>query len=155
MKFVNGLMLALALVAHCALADDGLSWTQETVKVVRAPDGKETFVSADQAKLNDIVECRTVYRNTTPQPLERASATMPIPPGFEYVPNTGTAKALASTDGKIFAPVPLVRLVSSPEGKRATEHVPPAEYRYLRWHLDLPVGASSTVVARMKMSATQ
>jgi uncharacterized repeat protein (TIGR01451 family) len=153
MKLIRSLLLALALTARFAHADDALTMTVEAHKVVRQADGKETFAPPDQAKTNDVLEYRTVYRNASGQVIEKAAATLPLPQGVEYIPNTATAKASASTDGRIFAPVPLVRVVSSPQGTREMEVVPPAEYRFLRWHLgDLPAGASSTVITRVRVS---
>lgn len=156
MKPVVALVLSLVvLVAHPAFADESLSATLEAHKVLVAPNGVERFESADTAQPNDVLEYRTSYRNRSQKTLRGVAATLPIPTGFEYIPNSAGEDALASLDGKTFAAVPLTRTVKARDGRDEVRLVPVSEYRFLRWKLgDLPAGATSTVIARVRMQST-
>ena len=154
MKLIYSLLLALAMTTRFAYADDALQATLEAHKVTRQTDGKEALAPAGEAQPGDVVEYRSIYRNVSAKTLTKVAATLPIPAGFEYIENTATARALASTDGKSFAPVPLMRVVKTAQGKNEMRPVPAAEYRYLRWSLgDMRAGTTSTVVARVRMSS--
>jgi hypothetical protein len=73
--------------------------------------------------------------------------------GVEYLIDSSTPKAnLASTDGKSFRPIPLMRTETLPNGQQVQRPAPAADYRFLRWNLgDLPVGATRTVRARVQV----
>lgn len=155
MKSVVVLVLSLLVLAgQPALADESLSATLEARKVLVA-NGVERFESADTAQPNDVLEYRTSYRNRSQKTLRGVAATLPIPTGFEYIPNSAGTDALASLDGKTFAAVPLTRTVKARDGRDEVRLVPVSEYRFLRWQLgDLPAGATSTVTARVRMQST-
>lgn len=155
MKSVATLLLSLIVLAtQPAFADEPLSATLEAHKVLLA-NGVERFVSADTAQPNDVVEYRTSYRNRSQKTLRGVAATLPVPAGFEYVPNSAGTDALASLDGKTYAAVPLTRTVKAADGREEVRLVPVSEYRFLRWKLgDLPAGETTTVTARMRMSST-
>jgi hypothetical protein len=81
---------------------------------------------------------------------------VPVPPaGVEYVLETATPRADgASSDGKRFAPLPLLRTETLPDGTHVTKPAPPADYHALRWDLgDIAPGTSRAVSARVKVSA--
>ena len=153
MKSLAALLVGLiTLTAPAAFADEPLSATLEARKVLVTTDGRERFESADTAQPNDVLEYRAVYANRSQKTLRGVAATLPIPEGFEYVVNTAGLNALASLDGKTYAPVPLTRVVKA-RGGDEVRLVPVSEYRYLRWKLgDLPAGASRTLTARMRMA---
>jgi uncharacterized repeat protein (TIGR01451 family) len=122
-------------------------------KVVRAKDGTETLVNADPAP-GDTVEYRVVYTNQGKAPVRQVQAVLPVPaPDMEYLADSSLpANASASTDGKTFAPIPLKREVTGPDGSRRWEAVPLDQYRVLRWDLgDMSPGKSITVSSRMKL----
>lgn len=145
-------ILASAFVCHAGENDVKANLTAR--KVVKAADGKEVFVSADQAKPGELIEYTAVYENVTSSDVKDFFATLPVPDGMEYVPGTAKpVKVLASLDGRKFDLVPLKRTVRLASGKDAVREVPYREYRTLRWDLrKLAAGAKATVSARMKIT---
>jgi uncharacterized repeat protein (TIGR01451 family) len=153
MKFAVVMMLGLAALTSPAFAEGPLTATLDARRVVVAANGKEALVPADSAVPNDVIEYRTTYRNVGKSTLRGVAATLPVPQGFVFVAGTATRDVLASLDGKTYAPVPLMRVVTLPDGRKRDERVPVAEYRFLRWQLgNMPVNTTNTVVARMRMS---
>lgn len=124
----------------------------EASKVERAADGKETLVPAQIARPGDLIEYTATYRNGGSPAVHDLAATLPIPANTELV--AGSAKpagAVASLDGRTFAPIPLTRRVTR-DGKPVEEEIPLSEYRYLRWHVaSLAGGASVAFKARVKV----
>lgn len=116
-------------------------------------NGVEERQSADKAKPGDIIEYIAEYRNTSKTPVSNVVATLPVPSGMEYIPETADpTPVLASTDEHNYAPVPLKRMVRGADGKMVEQQVPYSEYRSLRWKLgDLGGEASKSVKARMKV----
>lgn len=128
-----------------------------TVHKVVIVDGREQQLPADAAKPGDLLEYRAEYRNTGKTPTTQVKATVPVPAqGLEYLPGSASPPAVsASVDGRRFAPTPLTRSVTLPDGRRETRPVPLAEYRYLQWNLgELAPGASAVVKARMTVTQT-
>jgi uncharacterized repeat protein (TIGR01451 family) len=121
-------------------------------KIVKA-DGTEQSTSADKAKPGDVIEYVATYKNTDTKPATNVTATLPIPHGMEYIPNTASPDhVMASIDDQHYAPVPLKRTVKDANGKSMEELVPSSEYRSLRWQLGvMPGGATRDVKARMKV----
>ncbi len=138
-----------------AQGKDDLSITLTAKKIVMKADGKESFEPADKAKPGEIIQYTAVYLNKSKGNIRNLEPTLPIPGGMEYV--AGSAKpvpAKASTDGKIFEPMPLKRMVKSPDGTQREQAVPPSEYRALRWVVgDLAAGRSAVVIARARLTA--
>lgn len=137
-----------------AAGDVSVVLTAQRVTVV---NGKEAMESADQARPGDVIEYRAEYRNTGSGAVKQLDATLPVPHGMEFLPQTAAPGALsASTDGKNFAPVPLKQRVKLADGREVTRDVPPAEYRALRWSLGtLGPSQSRTVAARVRVSPLQ
>jgi uncharacterized repeat protein (TIGR01451 family) len=121
-------------------------------KIVKT-DGAEQSSSADKAKPGDVIEYVATYKNTDTKPATNVTATLPIPRGMEYIPNTALPEqVMASTDDQHYAVVPLKRTVTDANGKPQEELVPYSEYRSLRWQLGaMPGGATRDVKARMKV----
>jgi uncharacterized repeat protein (TIGR01451 family) len=151
--------LAIAFVA-VAMSAPALAFAEGGVHValsaqrVTLADGKEVFVPAEQARPGDVIEYRAVYINDGSTAVRDLDATLPVPNGLEYLPKTAApAVVLASTDGKSFAPVPLVRKARTADGREEIREVPLSEYRALRWSIGtLAAKASRTVVARMRVA---
>ena len=62
------------------------------------------------------------------------------------------AGAQASLDGKTFEPIPLLREVKKADGTTEKQPVPLAEYRALRWSIDLlDAGKETPVQLRAKV----
>ena len=121
-------------------------------KIVKT-DGTEQSISADKAKPGDVIEYVATYKNTDTKPASNVTATLPIPRGMEYIPNTASPDhVMASTDDEHYTVVPLKRMVKDANGKATEELVPYPEYRSLRWQLGaMPGGATRDVKARMKV----
>lgn len=121
-------------------------------KIVKT-DGAEQGISADKAKPGDVIEYVATYKNTDNKPATDVTATLPIPHGMEYMPNTAAPEhVMASTGDEHYAPVPLKRMAKDANGKPKEELVPYSEYRSLRWQLGaMSGGATRDVKARMKV----
>ena len=124
-------------------------------KIVKAADGKETAQVATAAKPGDVIEYRAIYTNKGKGTLSNVEATLPVPAGLEYTPNTALPSGvLASVDGSLFLPVPLKRKVQR-DGREVEQAVPYGEYRALRWKLgEIPAGDNTAVSARMRLTPT-
>lgn len=151
-----GTFVLLVLTAPLATAgNEGLKVSLTAHRVVANARGGEGLRPADQARPGEVVEYQAIYSNPSETRVGKVEATLPIPPGTEYVARTALpAPALASTDGRSFAPVPLQRVVRLPDGRQELRPVPASEYRYLRWALGtMAPGATKTVRARVRVSA--
>jgi uncharacterized repeat protein (TIGR01451 family) len=118
-------------------------------------DGKEVLEPTDRVKPGDLVEYKAIYHNKGKSSAKNVLATLPIPEGMEYQANTAAPQQVqASTDGTVFAPVPLRRAMPVAGGKAEVREVPYTEYRFLRWALgELAAGKQKTVSARVQVSA--
>ena len=145
------LSAVLSLAAH---ADTGKLISQLKVwNVVTQADGAETLQPAQTVKPGDVLQYSTVYTNPGQRAVNRLVTNLPIPVGTEWVA-TGTlpSTVLASLDGKVFAPVPLMRKTRRADGQLVDVPVPLAEYRSLRWpEQQLAAGASFTNTARVRV----
>jgi uncharacterized repeat protein (TIGR01451 family) len=156
-RFYLAFLLCLAqFLGMPAFAADGdVAVTMRAFKVVATAKGAE-LVPTDAAQPGDTIEYQVAYRNAGKTPARDVAATLPVPAGgMAYVPDSASpAAVLASLDGKQFAAVPLQRSVVR-DGRRVTEAVPAAEYRFLRWPLgELRAGESATVKSRMRLDAS-
>ena len=160
-----GLVIALlpaSAMAATAAAPSGQAAEQvsptlvlQAFKVITAQPGKpERLVDAEQARAGDQLEYRAVYRNPTAATMHHVMVTVPVPTdGVEYVLDTATPHAdLASSDGKQFSQLPLLRVVTGLDGRKVSRPAPGADYRYLRWDLgDVPAGGVRTVRTRVQL----
>jgi uncharacterized repeat protein (TIGR01451 family) len=119
-------------------------------------DGKELLVDVNQVKPGDKLQYELTYSNAGPLGIKGLLATLPIPAGTSYQPDTALpAPAAVSADGVQFAPPPLKRQVQR-NGQTVEETVPPQEYKALRWSIaDLPANGSVTVKARVEVNSTR
>lgn len=155
--FLVAAMMAIAASHAWAAPEPEPLSIKLTVHKVVTVDGREKQVPADAAKPGDLLEYRAEYRNTGKTPTTQVKAVVPVPAqGLEYLPNSASPQAVsASVDGRHFAPTPLTRAVTLPDGRREIRPVPVAEYRYLQWNLgELAPGAGAVVKARMKVTET-
>ena len=155
-----GLVIALLPVSAKAAtaADAAPSLVLSAFKVVPAQPGHpEHLVDATQARAGDQLEYQALYRNPTAAPVHHVLVTVPVPaPGVEYVLDTAAPHAdLASTDGKQFAQLPLMRTETAKDGSKLNHPAPGADYRFLRWDLgDVPAGATRIVRTRVQLVTT-
>lgn len=147
-----GAVLACTAV-NAAPATEPVKVNLQAFKVVVA-NGKETLVESKTAKPGEVLEYRATYNNVGKKNVANLMATLPVPKGMEYVALSGRpASPEASVDGKLFAPVPLMRKRADGKGD---EPVPVADYRALRWKaVELQAGKSFEVSARMRVGAAQ
>src|SRR5215831_1460511 len=116
-------------------------------------NGVEQRESGDKAKPGEVIEYVAEYKNPDKNLVKNVVATLPVPSGMEYIPQTAAPEQVtASTDDVTYAPVPLKRSVRGADGKMVQQLVPYSEYRSLRWSLgDIAGGNSKSVKARMKV----
>jgi uncharacterized repeat protein (TIGR01451 family) len=149
------LLLALATALPAAAKDEPEVRLNAFKVVPPAPGAPERLVPLQAMRPGDTVEYEAVYRNPTAQLAKNVALTLPVPPGgltYQPMPALAPLANLASTDGKVFEAVPLMRTLTTADGRRVTQPVPLAEYRYLRWTLgDLPAGSTRSVRARMHL----
>ena len=141
----------LSLTAHA----DTLTSQLKVWSVVKQADGAETLQPAQTVKPGDVLQYSTVYTNPGQRAVSRLVTNLPIPVGTEWVA-TGTlpSAVLASLDGKVFAPVPLMRKTRRADGQLVDVPVPLNEYRSLRWpEQQLAAGASFTTTARVRVNS--
>jgi uncharacterized repeat protein (TIGR01451 family) len=145
--FAGALALCLPLLAEVKVI-----LVQSKIVVANGVEHKQ---SADTAKPGDVIEYVAEYKNPDKSPVGKVMATLPVPAGMEYIPQTASPESvMASTDGVNYAPVPLKRSVRGTDGRMVEQLVPYSEYRSLRWSLgDLGGGTSKFVKARMKVKA--
>jgi uncharacterized repeat protein (TIGR01451 family) len=153
--FTTGLVIAVALGLYLPLQAE-VKVILLASKIVKV-DGTEHKESSDKAKPGDIIEYVAEYKNTDKSPVKNVIATLPVPAGMEYVPQTAVPNdVMASTNGTTYAPVPLKKTVRNASGQTVQELVPYSEYRSLRWSLgDIAGEMSKSVRARMKVKIQQ
>jgi len=156
MKMLKTAWIAVLVTALClpVLAELKVALTANKIVVV---NGKEQKESSDKAKPGEVIEYIAEYRNAGNATVTNVIATLPVPAGTEFVPETAQPQQLmASTDEHNFAPVPLKRMAAGPDGKMVEQLVPYSEYRSLRWNLGkLQGGESKSVKARVKVKVSQ
>ncbi len=125
--------------------------TLSVYKVDTDKDKRETLSFADHAKPGDVLEYQVVYENKGKSAVESLHATLPVPAGLIYLPDTANPSTVeASLDGHKFERVPLKRMVKKPNGTLVEEPVPYSEYRYLGWPLGM-LNAGKKVQAKARM----
>ena len=144
--------IALTAMSLCIplLAEVKVALTANKIVVV---NGKEQKEPGESAKPGELIEYVAEYRNTGKAPVTNVVATIPVPAGMEFVPETvQPQQVMASTDERTYAPVPLRRMVKGADGKMLEQIVPYSEYRSLRWSLgEIQGGGTKIVKARMKV----
>ena len=149
---VNSAKVILAMLALSLSAKAEVKVTLVASKIMKS-NGTEVQQSGQTAKPGDTIEYVAEYRNTDKATVRNVVATLPVPAGMEYLPDTEAPRpALASTDGMHFAAIPLKRKVRNATGQPTEELVPYAEYRTLRWDLgEISGDGSKTVKARVRV----
>ncbi len=145
--------LALGQLAGAQTPSVTSKLTASEVEIVA---GKTILRSADQAKPGDTVEYRATYTNNGYSAIKDLVAIVPVPVGTALVANSASPAANeASTDGKNFSRLPLMRTVHGADGKDHQEAVPLTEYRALRWSVGgLDSKATATVGLRVLINPT-
>jgi hypothetical protein len=118
----------------------------------------ERFEKASNAKPGSILEYRTTASNPNDKAVSKLVMDLPVPKNTFYLEGTATnnasiAKLMASADNKrSFSTLPLKRKVVK-DGKTIEEIVPANQYTHLRWVVNAPLAAKSSVTfkARVKI----
>ncbi|HET9283753.1 MAG TPA: hypothetical protein VFR24_17500 [Candidatus Angelobacter sp.] len=147
-----GVSLLVFALSMSLLAEVKVELKASKIVVV---NGTEQRQSADKAAPGAIIEYAAEYKNTAKASVSNVVATLPVPSGMEYLPDTAEpAQVMASTDDHNYSPVPLKRSVRGADGKMVEQLVPFSEYRSLRWKLgDIQGQSSKSVKARMKVKS--
>src|SRR5215467_11680884 len=98
---------ALMIMALCLSTS---LWSEVKVlltasKIVKV-GGAEQKQPGEKANPGDVIEYAAQYKNTDKRPVKDVKATLPIPAGMEYLPETASpASVMASTDEISYSPV--------------------------------------------------
>ena len=151
---VAALAATALLIPLRARAGSDVSVALSAQRVTAKTGGREVMERADRAKPGDVIEYRATYRNAGSAAVRKVDATLPIPAGTEYLGHSARpAPGLASTDGRTFAPIPLMRRVRLADGRDVMREVPASEYRWLRWSLgSIDSRGERSVTARVRVS---
>jgi uncharacterized repeat protein (TIGR01451 family) len=149
-------LLAFGLVSGWAVQAQGSAVSSQLLaERVVTVDGKTVLQPAGQGKSGDVIQYSATYRNGGAASADKLLATVPVPTGTTLVAGSvQPAQAQASTDGAVFAPMPLLRQVKQADGSMRQEAVPLAEYRALRWEIgSLPAGRTTVVSLRTRIDS--
>ena len=156
LKTLKTAWIAVIAISLCLplLAEVKVVLTASKIVLVNDKEQKEP---GDKAKPGEVIEYVAEYRNSGKAPVTNVVATLPVPSGMEFVPETAQPlQVMASTDERNYAPVPLKRTVKGADGKLVEQMVPYSEYRSLRWALgEIRGGSSKSVKARMKVRSQE
>lgn len=121
---------------------------------VQQKDGAEQLVEAGRVAPGDVIEYRVEYRNAGSKTVRDLTATLPIPVAMSYVEKSNRpARALGSTNGRAYGPLPLRRRIKGADGSVNVVSVPSSQYRFLRWNVPvLNPGQSISFVARARVN---
>ena len=144
-NLLHGILLAttasisLLNVAH---ADDALKMELTANQVIKNADGKTVYTAVRTAPAGTVIQYKATYTNTINNDINDLMVTLPIPANMTFTGEANPASAQASTDGKNYADMPLMRKI---EGKMVK--VPYSEYRTLRWNIKLLPAKKAAAVA--------
>ena len=144
-KILRNILLAtiasssLLNVAH---ADDALKMELTANQVIKNAEGKTVYTPVRTAPAGTVIQYKATYTNTINKDINDLMVTLPIPANMTFTGEVNPASAQASTDGKNYADMPLMRKV---DGKMVK--IPYSEYRTLRWHIKLLPAKKSAAVA--------
>ena len=141
LKVILSTVLLFMLSLTLGYANNGVKMELTTNKVVSDEQGKVVYIPVRTAPIGTIIQYKATYTNTLAKDINDLIITLPIPSSMTFTGEAYPASAQASTDGKNFADIPLVRQVA---GKMT--NTPLSEYRYIRWNIKLlPARKSANV----------
>jgi uncharacterized repeat protein (TIGR01451 family) len=146
-KLLHNVLLA-TLASTCLLslnvayADDALKMELTVNQVIKNAEGKVIYSPVRTAPAGTVVQYKAAYTNTINKDINDLIVTLPIPTNMTFTGEAIPASAQASTDGKNYADMPLMRKVNDKLVK-----IPLSEYRSLRWNIKLLPANKSAVVA--------
>lgn len=137
--FITTISLGLLSTAH---ADNALKMELTANKVIKNAEGKISYVPASTAPAGTVIQYKATYTNAVNKDINDLAVTLPIPANMAFTGEAFPASAQASTDGKNYADMPLMRKV---DGKLVK--TPLSDYRTLRWDIKLLPANKSAAVA--------
>jgi uncharacterized repeat protein (TIGR01451 family) len=132
-------LVAGMLVPLAAFAVQGpLTGNVEALRVVIHENGREVYVSADEARPQDILEYRLTYTNTGETPLRNVIVVDPVPAGTEYINLSATRPQDGSVEfsidgGKTFYDWPIRIKRKTAEGNEVEVEATPDMVTHIRW----------------------
>jgi len=139
-----------------AQPNEPITVTLKAERVETDTDGKETLVSAGEAKPGDTLLYTATCANVSDRTISDIRPVIPIPEGVTLLEASITPKAKeASLDGSTFVSYPATRTVTGADGKEVTAPVPAAAYRAIRWQVaELAAGATTELSFRVSVNRT-
>jgi uncharacterized repeat protein (TIGR01451 family) len=134
--------IASSSLLNIAHADDALKMELTANQVIKNAEGKTVYTPVRTAPAGTVIQYKANYTNTINKDINDLMVTLPIPANMTFTGDAMPASAQASTDGKNYADMPLMRKV---DGKMVK--IPYSEYRTLRWNIKLLPAKKSAAVA--------
>ncbi|MDE0491577.1 hypothetical protein NK638_08570 [Psychrobacter sp. A3] len=134
--------IASSSLLNIAHADDALKMELTANQVIKNAEGKTVYTPVRTAPTGTVIQYKATYTNTINKDINDLMVTLPIPANMTFTGEANPASAQASTDGKNYADMPLMRKV---DGKMVK--IPYSEYRTLRWNIKLLPAKKSAAVA--------
>ena len=132
LKVILSAALLFMLSLNLVYANNGVKMQLTTNKVINDERGKVVYIPVRTAPVGTIIQYKATYTNTLAKDVNDLIITLPIPSSMTFTGEAHPASAQASTDGKNFADIPLLRQVA---GKMT--NTPLSEYRYIRWNIKI------------------
>jgi len=144
-KILRNVLLATIVsssLLNMAHAEDALKMELTANQVIKNAEGKTVYTPVRTAPAGTVIQYKANYTNTINKDINDLMVTLPIPANMTFTGDAMPASAQASTDGKNYADMPLMRKV---DGKMVK--IPYSEYRTLRWNIKLLPAKKSAAVA--------
>ncbi|MGY8857350.1 MAG: hypothetical protein ACKVLO_08165 [Pseudomonadales bacterium] len=134
--------IASSSLLNIAHAEDALKMELTANQVIKNAEGKTVYTPVRTAPAGTVIQYKANYTNTVNKDINDLMVTLPIPANMTFTGDAMPISAQASTDGKDYADMPLMRKV---DGKMVK--IPYSEYRTLRWNIKLLPAKKSAAVA--------
>ncbi|KAF0570080.1 hypothetical protein FQV37_1621 [Psychrobacter nivimaris] len=134
--------IASSSLLNIAHAEDALKMELTANQVIKNAEGKTVYTPVRTAPAGTVIQYKANYTNTVNKDINDLMVTLPIPANMTFTGDAMPISAQASTDGKNYADMPLMRKV---DGKMVK--IPYSEYRTLRWNIKLLPAKKSAAVA--------
>ncbi|MGM8889941.1 hypothetical protein ACS8FA_03685 [Psychrobacter sp. 1Y1] len=134
--------IASSSLLNIAHAEDALKMELTANQVIKNAEGKTVYTPVRTAPAGTVIQYKANYTNTINKDINDLMVTLPIPANMTFTGDAMPASAQASTDGKNYADMPLMRKVDGNMVK-----IPYSEYRTLRWNIKLLPAKKSAAVA--------
>lgn len=134
--------IASSSLLNIAHAEYALKMELTANQVIKNAEGKTVYTPVRTAPAGTVIQYKANYTNTINKDINDLMVTLPIPANMTFTGDAMPASAQASTDGKNYADMPLMRKV---DGKMVK--IPYSEYRTLRWNIKLLPAKKSAAVA--------